>query len=140
MRRTSLVRASLCFLCASALAIGLPATVAPRLFYNDFPFVAGWVHLLPPYNQHLVTDVGGLYLGFSVVLGWAAWSLDPALVRAVSAGWLLTGVLHLAFHATHLEHFGTGDALGELASLALIVLPAGLALWGALPAANAAPR
>ena len=55
--------------------IGLTAAFAPHAFYDDFPFVTHWVNLLPPYNEHLVTDVGGLYLGFAVLFGWAAWKL-----------------------------------------------------------------
>ena len=83
-------RAALGFLFAPALVIGLTAAVLPRTFYDDFPFLAHWVELLPPYNEHLVTDVGGLYLGFAVLFAWAAWTLDRTLVRAVCVAWLLT--------------------------------------------------
>mgnify|MGYP006203677057 CR=1 FL=1 len=61
------LRIALILLFASALLVGLTATVFPRTFYEDFPFVAHWVVLLPPYNEHLVTDVGGLYLEGSSV-------------------------------------------------------------------------
>ena len=83
-------RAALGFLFVSALVIGLTAAVLPRTFYDDFPFLRHWVELLPPYNEHLVTDVGGLYLGFAVLFAWAAWTLQPTLVRAVCSAWLLT--------------------------------------------------
>jgi hypothetical protein len=118
-------RAALGLLALSAASIGLPASFAPRGFYDDYPFVAGWVDLLPPYNQHLVTDVGGLYLGFAVVLAWAAWTLSRELVRAVCAGWATMALLHFVFHATHLDRFSTADAIGELVALAaLLALPA----------------
>ena len=136
MRSPATARLSLGYLCAAAALIGLVATASPRAFYDDFPFVAHWVNLLPPYNEHLVTDVGGLYLGFAVLLGWAAWSLDQTLVRAVSVAWLLTATLHLLFHAGHLDGFGTADAVGEIASLAVLLVPPPLALWAIAPASR----
>lgn len=139
MRSPQTARISLCLLCAAALSIGLVATVAPRSFYDDFPFFAGWVELLPPYNEHLVTDVGGLYLGFAVMLAFAAWTLEATLVRAVACGWLLSAALHLGFHAHHLDGFSAADAIGELTSLGfLVVLPA-VVLWAAAPRGQTAP-
>lgn len=133
MRNARLARLALILLFGSALLIGLTATAFPRTFYDDFPFLAHWVDLLPPYNEHLVTDVGGLYLGFSVLFGWAAWRLDPTLIRAVSIAWLLTATLHLVFHISHLEGFGTADAVAEIASLALLLAPPPLAIWASGP-------
>lgn len=122
-------RLSLWFLCLSAATIGLVAAFAPRAFYDDFPFVTAWVSRLPPYNEHLVTDVGGLYLGFAVLLGWAARTLRRTLVQAVCVAWLLTATLHLIFHAGHLEGFGTADAIAEIASLGLLLVPPAIAIW-----------
>ncbi len=129
MRSPRSARAALGFLLVSALAIGFTAAVLPRTFYDDFPFLAHWVDLLPPYNEHLVTDVGGLYLGFAVLFGWAAWTLERTLVRAVCAAWLLAATLHLLFHAEHLGGFSTADAITELFTLALLLVPPPIALW-----------
>jgi len=129
MRAPDLARAALLILVVSTLAVGLPATLAPETFYDDFPFVRHWVDLLPPYNEHLVTDVGGLYLGFAALFAWAARTLQPTLVRAACSAWLLTAALHLFFHATHLENFGAGDAVAELASLAFLLAPPLVAIW-----------
>ena len=83
----SVARAALGFLFLAALTIGLTAAVLPRTFYDDFPFLAHWVELLPPYNEHLVTDVGGLYLGFAVLFAWAAWTLErPWCAPSASPG------------------------------------------------------
>lgn len=136
MRAPGIARAALVVLALTAVSIGLPASFAPQSFYDDYPFVASWVSLLPPYNQHLVTDVGGLYLGFAVVLGWAAWTLGRDLVRAACAGWALMALLHFVFHATHLDGFSTADAIGELAGLGLVLVAPAVAVW----AAGAAPR
>lgn len=129
MRAPDLARTALLVLLVSALAVGLPATFAPQTFYDDFPFLRHWVDLLPPYNEHLVTDVGGLYLGFAVLFAWAARTLQPTLVRAACSAWLLTASIHLFFHATHLEDFGTGDAIAEIASLAFLLGPPLVAIW-----------
>jgi hypothetical protein len=130
MRSPQSARLALGVLLASAVVIGFTAAILPRTFYDDFPFLAHWVDLLPPYNEHLVTDVGGLYLGFAVLFAWAAWTLEPTLVRAVSVAWLLTEALHLLFHATHLSGFDTGDAIAQIASLALLLVPPPIAIWG----------
>jgi hypothetical protein len=129
MRSPTSARVALGFLCVAALTIGLTAAVLPRTFYDDFPFVTHWVELLPPYNEHLVTDVGSLYLGFATLFAWAAWTLDRTLVRAVSVAWLLAAGIHLIYHAAHLSGFGTGDAIAELFTLALLLAPPPLAIW-----------
>jgi hypothetical protein len=126
-------RAALGFLFIAAVVIGLTAAVLPRTFYDDFPFVAHWVELLPPYNEHLVTDVGGLYLGFAVLFAWAAWTLDRNLVRAACVAWLLTATLHLIFHSGHLAGFDTADAIAEIVTLAMLLIPPPLAIWATNP-------
>jgi hypothetical protein len=133
MRSPRSARLALGFLFLAAVTIGLTATVVPRTFYDAFPFVTHWVELLPPYNEHLVTDVGSLYLGFAVLLAWAAWTLDRTLVRAVAVAWLLAAAIHLAFHAGHLDNFSTGDAIAEIASLALLLVPPPIAVWATEP-------
>jgi len=133
MRSPRSARIALGYLFLSALTIGLTAAVVPHTFYDDFPFIAHWVELLPPYNEHLVTDVGGLYLGFAVLLGWAAWTLDRTLVRAVSAAWLLTAGIHLIFHIGHLAGFDTAEAIAEIATLALLLVPPPIAVWAIGP-------
>jgi hypothetical protein len=129
MRAREIARIALIVLALSAASVGVPAALAPHAFYNDFPFLVHWVDRIPPYNEHLVTDVGGLYLGFTVLFAWAVWTLQPTLVRAVCSAWLLAAALHLGFHATHLDHFDTADAIGELSSLAFLLVPAGVAIW-----------
>lgn len=131
MRSPRVARAALVVLLLSTASIGLTAVVAPQTFYDDFPFLTHWVDLLPPYNKHLVTDVGGFYLGFAILFAWAAWKLQCDLVRATCVAWLVVAALHLVFHATHLEGFSTADAVGELTSLAFLLAPPVVALWAA---------
>jgi hypothetical protein len=115
---------------AYCLTIGALAAFAPHAFYSDFPFVTHWVDLLPPYNEHLTTDVGGLYLGFAVVFAWAAWRPDRNLVLAASTGFLLAATLHLIFHASHLSGFGTADGAAEIAGLTFVLVPPLVAIAG----------
>jgi hypothetical protein len=129
MRSPCAARLALGVLLLAALTLGLTATLAPRTFYDDFPFLSHWVDLLPPYNEHLVTDVGGLYLGFAVIFAWAARTLERTLVLAACVAWLLTATIHLVFHVTHLGDFGAADAIAEIASLALLLVPAPIAIW-----------
>ena len=131
MRSATIARAALWITAASAAGVGLVAAFAPRTFYDDFPYLGHWVDRLPPYNEHLVTDVGALYLGFALVLAWAAVTLRRELVQAACWGWILFSVLHLVFHARHLDGFGTGDAVQELVSLAVVVALPLIALWAA---------
>lgn len=139
MKSPQSARAALAFLFLSAAVIGLLAAFAPRSFYDDFPFVAHWVDLLPPYNEHLVTDVGGLYLGFAVIFAWAARTLERTLVQAVCVAWLLTATLHLIFHASHLEGFSTADGIAEITTLALLLIPPPIAIWAVGPATTDSP-
>jgi hypothetical protein len=140
MRSPRSARAALALLFAAAAPIGLTAAFAPRSFYDDFPFVTHWVDLLPPYNEHLVTDVGGLYLAFALLFAWAARTLDRTLIRATCTAWLLAATLHLIFHAAHLGNFTTADAVGQIASLALLLVPPAVAIWATGPATPAAEQ
>jgi hypothetical protein len=125
---------ALTFLCVYCLYIGAVAAFAPHTFYGDFPFLAHWVDRLPPFNEHLVTDVGGLYLGFATLFAWAAWRPEPNLARAASTAFLVTAAIHLIFHASHLGGFSTKDAVGEIAGLALLLVPPAVVIWATAPA------
>lgn len=133
MRSPVVARTALWITAASAAGVGAVAAFVPRTFYRDFPYVGHWVDRLPPYNEHLVTDVGALYLGFALMLAWAAATLRRELVQAACAGWILFSALHLVFHARHLDGFSTGDAMQELVSLAIVVALPLLALWAIRP-------
>jgi hypothetical protein len=115
------VRVAMGLLALSAAVTGLPAAVVPRTFYDDFPFVASWVDKLPPYNAHLVTDVGGFYLAFALLFAWAAWRPGRALVVPLCWAWALAAALHLLFHVTHLDGMGTVDAIAEIGGLAAVL-------------------
>jgi hypothetical protein len=113
---------SLWWLAAISAFIGLPAALAPRAFYDDFPLGRAWVEMLPPYNEHLVSDVGGFYLAFALLFAWAAVSLGRALVVPLCTAWILGALLHFAYHVTHLDGWDPGDAISQTVLLALVLI------------------
>lgn len=85
-------------------------------------------------------DVGALMLALAVVLGAAAVTLDRLLVRVALAANLVSSVPHFVFHATHLQHFSTGDAVGETIILSVtVLLPAALLLVSLTTGADRRP-
>lgn len=103
------------------LPTGLEATFLPRTFYNDFPLDRGWVaHTGGAYNEHLVRDVGALFLAMVLLSFWAWWR--PSLCLPVAVAWTFLGTLHLLFHAQHLERLGTIDKVAQIGSLTLALV------------------
>jgi hypothetical protein len=132
-----LMRAGLLVLAASEALVGLWALSAPRSFYSGFPFPGHpWVALLPPYNEHLVRDVGGLNLALTIVLGAAALTLDRTMIRTALLALAVFAIPHTIFHAGHLAGFPATDALTQTVGTVLhLVLTVGLfALTWWLPA------
>lgn len=103
------------------LPAGLQASISPRSFFDDFPAGRGWVAATGgPYNEHLVRDVGVLFVALVVPTLWTAWTREGD--RAVAVAWIIQGVAHLGFHAAHLDHLSGGDQIGLIASLVIVVV------------------
>jgi alkylhydroperoxidase family enzyme len=99
--------------------IGMWALFAPRSFYDDFPSgTDGWVNALGPFDEHLVTDVGALFVGLGVLLAIAAFTLHRTTVVAAAVTWLIYAVPHTVWHLFNLDPYGTADAV--LNSVALV--------------------
>ena len=123
-----LIRICLAVLGLSALSIGIPASFAPETFYTEYPFFTTLVSLLPPYNEHLITDVGGLYLGFGVIFVWAMVKPTRQLIVPVCVGWIVTQTLHFAFHIDHLTGFTTTEAVIQQTGFVIFILVAAIPL------------
>lgn len=80
------------------------------------------LNLLPPFNAHLMSDVGGLGLALGVVLAGAAIFMNRPQVMTALLAYLTYAVSHLLFHLTHLGGFSTAAALFELVPMVTIVL------------------
>jgi hypothetical protein len=113
-----LLRVGIWFLTFVELAVGLVATLAPRAFYDDVP----WVDLAPPYAEHLMRDYGAMNLALGLVFVVAAITMEQLMVRTALAAYLLFALPHLLFHLTHHQHYTTTAAITETAALAVAVL------------------
>jgi hypothetical protein len=118
-----LVRAGLLLLGLLHLSWGAVATIAPRAFFDAFPgFGPGWTAAYPPYNAHLMTDVGAAFVTLGVLLLAAAWLDDRRVTAVVLAGVLIFSTLHLAFHLRDRGALTGFDLYASLVSLVAGVL------------------
>ncbi|MEV0372533.1 hypothetical protein AB0I10_22330 [Streptomyces sp. NPDC050636] len=120
------LRASLFLLATVQLTIGIWQLFSPRSFF-DMP----WVAALPPYNEHLMRDLGAMNLALAIMLGAAAYVSERRLTYVALLAYLAFNLPHLAFHTTHFGHQSAASARALVAVLALGVLWPG-ALFAAL--------
>lgn len=138
-RHRGAIRGLLLALGIPQVLVGLQALADSHGWYEGFPFGRGWVAALPPYNQHLIVDVGALFVGLGVLMVVAGVVLERRLVKTAVAVWLLYAVPHFAFHMTRLDPYGTADAVASaLAQAGQIAAPL-LVLWLLRPRRQPAP-
>lgn len=126
-RRVGVFRAGLLSLAALQIVDGLYALLAPRSFYDDFPLGRGWVAALPDYSEHLVRDVGGLFLATGIILAAAGWYLERRLVVVALISFLAFSLPHTIYHLFNLEPYDTGDALANgFGLVATVAIPIAL--------------
>ncbi|MFC4565310.1 hypothetical protein ACFO4E_25935 [Nocardiopsis mangrovi] len=122
MRERTVLRAGLCFLALSSLAVGVWQSLLPRSF-----FALEWVAMYPPFNDHLVRDVGGLNLALGVVVAGAAIVMERRLVVTALLGYLTYAATHLLFHGISTDHVHPVDVPGLIAALGIgVFIPLGL--------------
>jgi len=101
--------------------VAVQATFFPRSFFDDFPLGRSWIALTEGvYSEHLVRDVGALFLALVIVSVWAWW--EPALCLPLAVAWLVQGTLHFVYHVGHLDHFDGFDSVAMLFSLVTVPL------------------
>ncbi|MGI5240559.1 hypothetical protein [Dactylosporangium sp. CA-139066] len=108
MMRNAWLRAGLILLIGVDAVVSLWQYLFPRSFFEDVPTV----RLDPPFNEHLMSDVGGLGLALVTVLVFAAATMERRLVLAALTGFAVYALTHLLFHLRHFEHFSAREALG----------------------------
>ena len=101
--------------------VGVWALIAPRSFYDTFPSAGfgPWVGVDGPFNEHLIRDVGALYLALVGAGVVAALSRRADASIAVGVAWLVFSVPHFSYHLAHLHDLAPLDAVGQPISLAL---------------------
>ncbi len=119
MRHRTL-RVGLLYEAANFALVGFWAAFAPRSFYVDFPGTGRhWISADGPYNEHLVRDVGELNLALLAVLVAALITMSMPVVRAALVAVIVNGVLHVVYHARHLDLFSSSDGAAVIGSLVL---------------------
>lgn len=115
-------RVAVAVLALTAAVVGVWAAGFPRSFYFDLPLPGrGWVSGLGPYNEHLLRDVGGLYLAL-LVLSAGVWRRpSPPALRMAGGAWLVFNAEHFLWHALHLHAFGAVDKVAMMGSLGFVL-------------------
>ena len=128
MRTAPLRRGGLAALGLVELSWGGWAYFAPGRFFADFPgFGHRWTAAYPPFNEHLIADLGATFLTFGALLVFAAVLDDRRVSATVLASAMLFNLLHLAFHATHRGTMTGADyPVSLLALLFGVLVPAAL--------------
>jgi hypothetical protein len=91
-----------------------------------------WAHVAGaretgPFNPHFVQDVGAAFTVAGLALGARAWRGQYWPAAVAGAGFLAAhGLIHLAMIATGHDHHAVED-------LFAVIVPAGLAVYSALP-------
>jgi hypothetical protein len=123
-----LVRLGLAVLAALNLGWGAWALLTPYEFFTTFPGIGHhWTAAYPPYNEHLVTDLGATFLTLGVLLAIACVvsSRDARAMALVAV--TIFNIAHLSYHALHRGTLSTMDYSASLAALAAgALLPLGL--------------
>lgn len=84
------------------LLTGVWALVAPESWWNHFPGIGpALVSATPPFNEHLVRDVGAGFLATGTALAVAAVTGRRAQVGLALMTYLVFTVPHVWHHATH---------------------------------------
>jgi hypothetical protein len=122
------LRGGIAVMAVTPALVGIWASVSPRGFYDQFPGAGHhWVSAVGAYDEHLVRDVGALYLGALVLLVLAWVWLDRRLVQAALISYAVAALPHLIYHCTALDGFSAGDAVAEIGGLAVnVIVPIGL--------------
>ena len=96
-------------LAAPQLLIGLWALVAPKGWFDSFPgFDPRVVAAEPPYNQHLVSDVGAGFFATGVALLVAVIWANRVGIQVALVAYVAFTLPHVIYHSTHPAHALSG--------------------------------
>ena len=122
-RHRSAIAGLLVVLGAPQALLGLWALLAPHSFYKDFGLGGkGWVATLGAYDEHLVRDVGSLFLGLGVLMMIAAVRSERTLSTVAAVVWLIFAIPHAIYHFFNLGPYATGDAIANVTVLVWTVV------------------
>lgn len=88
MNRERIQRWSLALIALFMLPTAVQASFAPESWFDDFPLGRGWVAAGGgSYDEHLVRDVGVLFLALFVVTAWSVWRREAMTILAALSLW-----------------------------------------------------
>ena len=124
LQRITLVRRIVLLVtAATGTFVGAWAAGFPQSFYDSFPgFGFMWISIDGPFNEHLIRDVGALYLAIAAIALYAVFARNRAATRATGIAWVVFGVPHLTYHLLHLEGLSAADVIGNVVSLGASLL------------------
>jgi len=125
--------AILTLLALTGLVVGGWAALLPENVYGDFPGVRpGWVSADGPFNEHLVRDVGAMFLALGALAVGALVVRTTTAARLAGLVWLVFSVPHAVYHLAHLHVFAPVDrALNAVTLTGLVLLALGALVWPA---------
>lgn len=129
----SWIRAGLVALTLLHFTLASWILLAPRSFFD-----LAWVNMNMAYNEHLLLDFGAMNLALALVLGTAARTMEPRLLRTALQGALLFWAAHFVIHLRSHAMTASNTALLMTALAITVVLPGALLtlLWRTGPAAK----
>jgi hypothetical protein len=102
--------------------VGVWAEFFPAAFYSSFPgFGLHWIDIAGAFDEHLIRDVGSMYLALTAVSIAGIVARTATVGRVAGLGWVVFGVFHFGFHVTHLVG-STLDEVGAVVSLGVSAL------------------
>lgn len=103
---------------AIGLFVGLWAAAWPTSFYTSFPGLGRvWIAVDGPFNEHLIRDVGALYLALAAASTAATFSRTPDAGRVMGVAWTVFGIPHLVYHVSHFAGMPAIDVVGNIVGL-----------------------
>ncbi len=122
--------------------VGLWAASWPTSFYDSFPGLGRvWIAVDGPFNEHLIRDVGALYLALAAASIAATLTRGPEPGRVVGVAWTVFGLPHLVYHAAQFGGMALVDVIGNVVGLGgSLLLGIVLMLPGARAAREASVR
>lgn len=103
--------------------VGLWAAFLPTEFYDSFPGLGRvWVGVDGPFNEHLIRDVGALYLALAAASVYAALASGIQASRAVGIAWIVFSVPHLLYHVQHFAGFEPFDVVAQVITLSSTII------------------
>jgi hypothetical protein len=119
-----LTKSALAYLAVVGAVVGIWALGFPADFYNAFPGCGRtWVSVDGPYNEHLVRDVGGFYIGSGILAAFGLFRPNSVHPRVVGLSSFAFNLPHLIYHFTKLSVFTSPiDQIGNIVALGLALL------------------